>query len=79
MPHPLRPCTSAPPGATAHENSITVTAGTSTASIQVNGETVATGVPYTNRVSTLHGYRFASNVTPTVDDKYLVDDVLFTN
>ncbi|MEV6302591.1 discoidin domain-containing protein [Actinoplanes sp. NPDC051861] len=60
-------------------NSIVVTAGTSTASVQINGETVATNLPYTNRTATLHGYRFASNGTPTVDDKYLVDDVLFTN
>ena len=72
--------TLAGPGTVTENNwsTIRVTADTTKASVQVNGVTVATNVPYTTKTATLSGYGFASNGTATTGDKYLVDDVLFT-
>lgn len=60
-------------------STISVTANTSTASLRVNGATVATNLPFLTKAGTLHGYKFSSNGTLTTGDRYLVDDVLFTN
>ncbi|MEV6302638.1 exo-alpha-sialidase [Actinoplanes sp. NPDC051861] len=59
-------------------STLTVTVNTSTAAVSLNGTVIATGVPYTAKPATLHGYRLASNGTATTGDNYLVDDVLFT-
>ncbi|MFL6073815.1 MAG: discoidin domain-containing protein [Mycobacteriales bacterium] len=57
---------------------IRVTATTTSASIAVNGTTVATGIPATAATSALTGYTMASNGTGSSGDNYLVDDILLT-
>ncbi|MDP9794006.1 hypothetical protein J2S43_002518 [Catenuloplanes nepalensis] len=60
-------------------STIVVTANVNTASIEVNGETVASNLPKWNTSTTLYGYRFASSGTAPVGDNFLIDDVLFTS
>lgn len=57
---------------------IDVTATRTSASIAVNGTTVASNVPDTAATTALTGYTMASNGTSTSGDNYLVDDVLLT-
>ncbi|MDR7275480.1 discoidin domain-containing protein [Catenuloplanes atrovinosus] len=60
-------------------STIVVTANVNTASLEVNGEPVATGLPRTTATTTLTGYSFASAGTAPVGDNFLIDDVLFTS
>jgi hypothetical protein len=59
-------------------STIKVTATTTSASIALNGTTVATNVPVTSAASSLTGFLFASNGSSSSGDDYLVDDVLLT-
>lgn len=61
-------------------HTIQIRATTSSASLVLNGTTIATGLPPTSAAATtLTGYLFGSNGTATTGDNYLVDDVLFTS
>ena len=59
-------------------STIRVAAGISTASISLNGGTVASAMPAWNPAASLYGYAFASNGTASTGDNYLIDDILFS-
>jgi hypothetical protein len=57
---------------------VTVRASTTTATIVVDGQAVATAIPPSNASTSLIGYTFSSGGKPPVGDQVVVDDVSFS-
>lgn len=57
---------------------VTVQASTTSATILVDGQVVATGIPPSNASTSLLGYTFSSGGTDPVGDNIVIDDVSFS-